>query len=66
VWLDPKVLSTLLAWVVYGLGVSLWHFAGWRGIRAIGLTLVAFALMVLSTWLVPWALGSAHGVRGIA
>ncbi len=66
VWLDPKVLSTMLAWVVYGTGVSLWHFRGWRGIRAVGLTLVAFAIMVLSTWIVPWALGSAHGVRGIA
>lgn len=65
VWLDPKVLSNLVAWFVYGTGVFLWYVRGWRGIRAIGLTLIAFTLMVLSSWIVPWALGSAHGVKGL-
>ena len=66
VWADPKVVFNLVAWVVYGAGVFLWYVRGWRGIRAIGLTLVAFALMVLSSWLVPWVLGSSHGVKGLA
>ncbi len=66
VWLDPKVLTTMLAWAVYGVGVALWHFAGWRGIRAIGLTLIAFLIMVMSSWVVPWILGSAHGAKGLA
>jgi len=66
VWTDPKVVSNTLAWFVYGTGVFLWYARGWRGIRAIGLTLVAFTLMVLSSWIVPWALGSAHGVKGLS
>jgi ABC-type uncharacterized transport system permease subunit len=36
------------------------YFAGWRGVRCIGITLAAFVLMLLSTWLVPFVLGSAH------
>ncbi|MBZ0267568.1 cytochrome c biogenesis protein, partial [bacterium] len=64
-WQDPKVLSVMLAWVVYGISVALWYAGRWRGIRAIGLTLVAFLLMVLSSWLVPWVLGSSHGAKGL-
>jgi HemX protein len=60
---DPKVVSTLVIWAIYGAGVSLHYFAGWRGIRSIGITLAAFVLMVLSSWLVPIVLGSSHGVR---
>jgi HemX protein len=65
-WKDPKVVSVMLAWLVYGTGVSLWYLRGWRSIRAIGLILVAFLLMVLSSWIVPWILGSAHGEKGLA
>lgn len=63
-WQDPKIVSVMVAWVVYGIGVALWYLRGWRGIRAIGLTLVAFVLWILSSWLVPWLLGSAHGLKG--
>jgi HemX protein len=65
-WQDPKIVSVMVAWVVYGIGVALWYVRGWRGIRAIGLTLVAFLLWILSSWLVPWLLGSAHGLKGPA
>lgn len=63
-WQDPKIVSVMVAWIVYGIGVALWYLRGWRGIRAIGLTLVAFVLWILSSWLVPWLLGSAHGLKG--
>jgi len=62
---DPKVVSTLLVWLVYGTGISLYWFAGGRVVRCIGITLAAFVLMILSSWLVPLALGSIHGVRGL-
>jgi ABC-type uncharacterized transport system permease subunit len=62
---DPKVVSTVLVWLVYALALGLHRFTGWRGIRSIGITLAAFLLMVLSSWLVPALLGSAHGVQGL-
>jgi ABC-type uncharacterized transport system permease subunit len=62
---DPKVVSTALVWAVYGLALALHRFTGWRGIRSIGITLAAFVLMVLSSWLVPAVLGSMHGTRGL-
>jgi ABC-type uncharacterized transport system permease subunit len=60
---DPKVVSSLLVWAVYGTGVSLHYFGGWRGIRSIGITLAAFVLMILSSWLVPVFLDSVHNVK---
>ncbi|MGH2570298.1 MAG: cytochrome c biogenesis protein CcsA [bacterium] len=62
---DPKVVSTFLVWLVYGTGISLYWFAGWRGLRCVSITLAGFLLMILSSWLVPLALGSMHGVRGL-
>ena len=64
-WQDPKVMATVVAWVVYAIGLSLYYFRGWRGIRCVTITLVAFGLMVLSSWVVPFLLGSAHGVSGL-
>jgi ABC-type uncharacterized transport system permease subunit len=63
---DPKVVSSLVVWAVYGTGVALHHFGGWRGIRSIRITLAAFVLMVLSSWLVPVFLDSMHGVKGLS
>jgi ABC-type uncharacterized transport system permease subunit len=60
---DPKVMSSMLVWVVYGIALGLHRFTGWRGIRSIGITLAAFLLMVLSSWLVPVFLRSAHDVK---
>jgi HemX protein len=62
---DPKVISSFLVWLAYGTGISLYWFAGWRGVRCVGITLAAFILMILSSWLVPLALGSMHGLRGL-
>jgi HemX protein len=62
---EPKVVSTFVVWLVYGIGISLYWFAGWRGVRCVGITLAAFILMILSSWLVPIVLGSVHGVRGV-
>ena len=60
---DPKVLSSLLVWIVYALGLGLHRSARWSGIRSIGITLVAFALMLISSWIMPIVLHSAHNVR---
>jgi len=64
-WQDPKVVATVAAWIVYAVGLSLYYFRGWRGIRCVTITLVAFILMILSSWVVPFLLGSAHGVSGL-
>jgi HemX protein len=60
---DPKIVSTLIVWVVYGVGISLHYFTRWRGIRCIGITLAGFVLMVLSSWLVPAILQSRHNLK---
>lgn len=66
VWQDPKVVSTFLAWLAYAIGLGLYHFGGWRGARCVWITLVAFGLMILSSWVVPALLGSSHGVSGLS
>jgi ABC-type uncharacterized transport system permease subunit len=60
---DPKVVSSLVVWGVYALGLLLHRTARWSGIRSIGITLVAFVLMLLSSWLMPMILHSAHDVK---
>ncbi len=60
---DPKVVSSLAVWMVYAAGLALHRTARWSGIRSIGLTLVAFILMLLSSWIMPIVLDSAHNVQ---
>ncbi len=60
---DPKVVSSLIVWAVYAVNLGLRRSPLWSGVRSIGLNLVAFALMALSSWLVPILLRSAHDVK---
>ncbi len=60
---DSKVVSSLVVWAVYGISLGLRRSPHWSGIRSIGLNLVAFALMVISSWLIPILLPTAHDVK---
>jgi len=52
---DPKVISSLVAWLLYGLTLVAYFFGGWRGARAVYLALAAFVIAVVTM------LGSLHG-----
>jgi ABC-type transport system involved in cytochrome c biogenesis permease subunit len=56
-WTDPKFISSLLVWAVYAVAVGGYFFLGWRGARTVALSLIGFAValltMVGSTFLWP-------------
>jgi ABC-type transport system involved in cytochrome c biogenesis permease subunit len=47
-WSDPRIISTLMLWIVFAALVYMRFGLRWRGRRAAQLTLVIFALLVLS------------------
>jgi ABC-type uncharacterized transport system permease subunit len=57
---DPKVISSAVAWVAYALAVGSYFLLGWRGARAVYLSLVAFSIALLTMLgsALPW--GSFH------
>lgn len=60
-WQDPKFIMTGFIWLVYGTGIALHYGLGWTGRRTIWLSLVGFALIVLSVMAARFWLPSFHG-----
>src|SRR5262245_41816320 len=60
-WQDPKFIMTAFIWLVYGTGIALHYGLGWTGRRTIWLSLVGFALIVLSVMAARFWLPSFHG-----
>jgi len=50
---DPIETWSLITWLVYGLYLHLFFTLNWRGKRIQILNLLAFAIIVISYWLVP-------------
>jgi cytochrome c-type biogenesis protein CcsB len=46
-WLDPKVLSSLFTWAIYGLYLYTRSVAGWRGHRTMLLLVAGFAAILI-------------------
>jgi ABC-type uncharacterized transport system permease subunit len=57
---DPKVLLTFVVWGIYAGGLWLHHRQGWPGRRTMYVSLVGFALMVVSMAAVRLFLPSFH------
>ena len=57
---DPKVISSVVAWLAYALAVAAYFLLGWRGARTVYLSLVAFSIALLTMLgsALPW--GSFH------
>lgn len=45
---DPKFITTLIVWTVYGAGLGLHYGLHWTGRRTIAVTLIGFTIMVVS------------------
>ena len=59
-WFDPKVISTLVTWLIYVVHIGIRHFWGWRGRKAAFLSILGF-LAVLCTYVgVDLTLDSLH------
>jgi ABC-type uncharacterized transport system permease subunit len=63
-WLDPKVLMTLLFWAVFGFSLLAHYALKWPATRVVWISLVGFALMVISTLAVNLFLESWHRFGG--
>ena len=58
---DPKILMTLVAWAVFGLGIVAHFLLGWRGPRVIYMSVAGFLLLLTSSVAVN-VLGSSFHV----
>jgi ABC-type uncharacterized transport system permease subunit len=48
-YIDPKLIGTLLVWIIYGLGISIKVFGGWQGKKVILFSIFGFVIAILST-----------------
>ena len=60
---DPKIWLTIFVWCVFAFGLLAYHRFGWRGPRAIYMSLVAFTTLLLSRVVVDLFLHSFHTFR---
>jgi HemX protein len=60
---DPKVWLTLLVWSIFAFSVLAYHRFGWRGPRAIYMSLVGFTTLLLSRVAVDLFFHSFHSFR---
>ena len=60
-WSDPKVVATLALWVIFAGLLHARFRPEWRGRRVMGLTALAFAVLVFAMVVVGPILPSAHG-----
>jgi len=63
-WLDPKVLLSALFWAVFGFALLANYALRWTSSRVAWISLVGFALMVVSTVVVNLVLSSWHRFGG--
>lgn len=57
---DPKLIGTSLVWILYGIGILSKTFGRWRGKRVVTLSVIGFALAILSTTLTNFLSKSFH------
>ena len=60
---DPKILLTLFVWCIFAFSVLAYHRLGWRGPRAIYMSLLGFTTLLLSRVAVDLFLHSFHSFR---
>ena len=59
-YIDPKLIGTLLVWVLYGLGISSKIFGKWQGKKVILLSIVGFVIAIFSTIVTNFIARSFH------
>ncbi len=59
-YLDPKLVGTLVIWLMYGIGLLAKRSIGWQGRRIMVLSIVGFAITILSLTVVNVFLSGFH------
>lgn len=57
---DPKLVGTLVIWVIYAIGLSAKRRFGWQGKKTMILSVVAFAIVFLSMTVINMYLSGFH------
>ncbi|MBT8379638.1 MAG: cytochrome c biogenesis protein [Ignavibacteria bacterium] len=57
---DPKIITTSLVWVLYGIGITSKVLGNWRGKRLVLLTISGFLVAIISTILSNFLAQSFH------
>jgi ABC-type uncharacterized transport system permease subunit len=57
---DPKLISSALVWLLYGIGIISKAFGKWRGRKVVVLSIVGFILAIMSTMLSNFVAQSFH------
>jgi ABC-type uncharacterized transport system permease subunit len=57
---DPKLISSAIVWLLYGIGILSKVFGKWRGKKVIVLSIVGFILAIMSTMLSNFVAQSFH------
>lgn len=57
---DPKLISSALVWILYGIGILSKVFGKWRGKKVVVLSIVGFILAIMSTMLSNFVAQSFH------
>jgi ABC-type transport system involved in cytochrome c biogenesis permease subunit len=59
-YLDPKLIGTLLVWLLYAIGITSKVLGNWRGKRLVTLSIAGFMVAILSTILSNFFAQSFH------
>ena len=57
---DPKLISSAIVWLLYGIGILSKVFGKWRGKKVIVLSIIGFILAIMSTMLSNFVAQSFH------
>jgi ABC-type uncharacterized transport system permease subunit len=59
-YLDPKLIGTMLVWLLYAIGIISKAFGKWRGKRLVTLSIAGFTVAIISTILSNFLAQSFH------
>ncbi len=62
-YFDPKLIGTMVIWVLYAISLSAKRALGWQGRKMMVVSLIAFGFVCLSMTVINVYLSSFHGFR---
>lgn len=62
---DPKETTSFIAWVVYAAYLHSRATAGWRGIRAAGINVLGFAVLIFNLFFINLVTTGLHSYAGV-
>jgi ABC-type uncharacterized transport system permease subunit len=59
-YLDPKLISSFIVWLLYGIGILSKTFGKWRGKKVVVLSIIGFVMAIMSTMISNFLTTSFH------